>query len=47
MYQLKYRQIFLPPEKFVKSWTDSREQIIPVHDNVYERIQKRANNGWK
>lgn len=47
IYQLKNGQVFLPPKKFVKSWADSGKQIIPIHNNMNERVQKCAHNSCK
>lgn len=39
-YQLNPSHVFLPPKIFFVFRTQSRDQIIRIHDNVYQRIQE-------
>jgi len=44
-YQLHHGDVLLPPKIFLYLWSQSRQKVVGIHDNVYTTVDTRCQAG--
>lgn len=45
LHYLEARQMLFPAEVFANAWSHRRQEVVEVHDDVHQRIEKSEKTG--